>query len=839
MINRDNVLKIAEYSLVFTFILILLDYNNILRKIIIRSNWKIIVTYLIIIGLFIFIHILRYGFLDFLKANTFNGIDEILVSLDVSLLICLILGHFLLSSGCYITISLIVCLCLITTVVIIRIVRLKRFSSSQDNNGSNHDLLTLYDIYNNNFTLNHNIVVKEKAATKDLLNRELIIRELKDAMTLEHGGNSFTIGVEGEWGSGKTTLINLTLDRIINEDNTNVKIISDFDPWIFGTDEALLESLYEEILKCIGVKYNSFKLRHDIKNLTSIVANVSKQTWIDRLFDNNFGYSDLKYMKNELTAVLDRENDVIIIVFDDLDRMGSENILFLFKLIGTVFDLPHINYVLSYDDKRLDDIFNESLKINPKYKEKIINQVIRVPQPDQDKITEIYTTCIANILSKKSVVKIEDISDYLDFLSKKVIDLRNFTRILNSNINRAFLYHDSLNLNELLILELIRFRNKKLYELIKRNAKILISQDSEKRSDVFAVRLDKKDYKRKKAELLKFIEENYYEDMDMVLCLFPDLQEDNLHAKPTKANSISIRSAKCFDLYFSYGINDFLMIYHKVGCFIRNVNNAKSIEDIETAARNLEIFSTHKSVQFDIVNELDIHIQNIERSHCLDLMIFFWDHIQDFSDFSEFLALSAKQRAEVIIAELLGRLETKELNNFIDSQLNRYGYINTISEIKYWLTNSRLPVNEKIVNIWTSYYERMCEDILKNNIDIYDDKYYSRYNIVGLKRYKKDYKEIIHTYIRKIIKPEYVYRILGDCVGSSYGSTYDYGIDQTLFNDFGMSEEIFDEYLNEFKPKNESQEFVLDLYQRFKNNEKAIMGFYPVKRSKPFYFKNL
>ena len=827
----------VEYILALIFLLIMIDHVS--RQLISTNNKIMIITCMIIIELFIVIHVLRNGFADFIEANTFNEIDEFLVSLLVSLLIYLVLEHFLFLSKCYIMIPLMIALCFITSVIIIRLIHLKRFSSSHDNSRTNHDLVTLYDIYKNSFTRDHNIVVKEKAGTQDLLNRGLIINELKDAMTLEHGGNAFTIGVEGEWGSGKTTLNNLTLDKIINEDNTHIKRISDFDPWIFGTNEALLVSLYEELLKCVGVKYNTFKLRHDLKKLTSILASVSKQTWLDKLFDDRFGNSDLKQMKRELTEILNKENEVVIIVFDNLDRMNSENVLFLFKLIGTIFDLPHINYVLSYNDKRLDDIFSESLKINPKYKEKIINQVISIPGPDRDKLNEIYTTCISNILSKKQVIKLENINDYIDFLTKKVNDLRNFIRILNSNINRVFFYYSFLNLNELLVLELIRFRNKHLYELIKSNNKILISLDAQKNADVFSFRLDREDCENKRSEFLKYLRENYSEDLDMVLFLFPDLGGNDLHAKQKKTNIVSIRSAKYFDLYFSYGINNFLMIYNKVDSFIQSVNNAKSVENIETAARELEILKAHKSIQFDMVNEIDKRITNIERSQCLNLMMFFWNHIEEFSDFGEFLALSTHQRAEVIIAKLINQLKPKELGDFIDSHLNCYGYINTISKIKYWLTTSSLSANKNIINIWTNYYNKMCEDILSNNIDLYADQYYSRGNIVGLKRFKEDYREMIYTYIRNIIRPKYVYRILGDCVGSSHGSTHNYGIDQSLFDDMGVSQETMDQYLSEFKPENESQKFILDLYQRFKNGEKVVMGDYPVKRNKPFYFNDL
>ena len=527
---------------------------------------------------------------------------------------------------------------------------------------------------------------------------------------------------------------------------------------------------------------------------------------------------------------------------------GNHRYDFLFDLRKTQFDNNYYCAAIKEEDRN-DGVFVAVWKeedSNGNLKGFFITEIqiktcyVRqsFPELDQDKINEIYTTCIANILSKKSIVKIEDISDYLDFLSKKVTDLRNFTRILNSNINRVFFHYNVLNINELLILELIRFRNKQLYELIRRNAEILVSLDSEKRNNIFSFHLDKEDYKNKKKELLNFIKENYYEDMDMVLCLFPDLRENNLHAKQAEVNTTSIRSAKYFDLYFSYGTNDFLLIYHKVNRFIQDVNNAKSIENIEAAGHDLKIFSAHKSIKFEIVNEIDNQIKNIERSQCLNLMVFFWNNIQDFIDFAGFLLLSPHQRAELIIAKLLDQLESRELDYFINAHLYSYEHIEAISEIKYWLTKLDLPVNEKILNSWTNYYKNMCEDIIENNIDLYDNKYYSRSNIVGLKRYKKDYREMIQVYIRKIIKPKYVYRILGDCVGSSHGSTHNYGIDQNLFNDMGISQETIDQYLSEYKPENESQEFILDLYQRFKKCEKTVMGFYPVERNELFYFKD-
>ena len=58
-------------------------------------------------------------------------------------------------------------------------------------------------------------------------------------------------------------------------------------------------------------------------------------------------------------------------MIDNIDRADADNVLFLFKLIGTVFDLPNIVYVLAYDPKRIEEIFSDTNKINPQYTEKI------------------------------------------------------------------------------------------------------------------------------------------------------------------------------------------------------------------------------------------------------------------------------------------------------------------------------------------------------------------------------------------------------------------------------------------------------------------------------------
>ena len=54
-----------------------------------------------------------------------------------------------------------------------------------------------------------------------------------------------------------------------------------------------------------------------------------------------------------------KSNKRFVFIIDNLDRMNSDNIIFLLTLIETLFKLPRITYIVAYDKDRLKDIFNK------------------------------------------------------------------------------------------------------------------------------------------------------------------------------------------------------------------------------------------------------------------------------------------------------------------------------------------------------------------------------------------------------------------------------------------------------------------------------------------------
>lgn len=71
---------------------------------------------------------------------------------------------------------------------------------------------------------------------------------------------SLTIGITGEWGSGKTSLLNL-IDNLLNKENNKKDIeIIRFNPWIYSSHNQLMEQFFDEIVSSFSnIEDNTLK----------------------------------------------------------------------------------------------------------------------------------------------------------------------------------------------------------------------------------------------------------------------------------------------------------------------------------------------------------------------------------------------------------------------------------------------------------------------------------------------------------------------------------------------------------------------------------------------------
>jgi hypothetical protein len=81
---------------------------------------------------------------------------------------------------------------------------------------------------------------------EDRLGFAPIAEHLAQAIVDQLAPQGFVFGIEGKWGAGKTTLINLTIDALKQNGPLAPEIVT-FSPWLVGDRDELLQTLLDEL----------------------------------------------------------------------------------------------------------------------------------------------------------------------------------------------------------------------------------------------------------------------------------------------------------------------------------------------------------------------------------------------------------------------------------------------------------------------------------------------------------------------------------------------------------------------------------------------------------------
>lgn len=85
----------------------------------------------------------------------------------------------------------------------------------------------------------------------DRLGFAFLAERLARALTGQASPAGMVVGVEGAWGSGKSSLMYLTL-KALRATTTPKPAIVEFRPWLIGDRDVLLTSLFGDLAKAIA-----------------------------------------------------------------------------------------------------------------------------------------------------------------------------------------------------------------------------------------------------------------------------------------------------------------------------------------------------------------------------------------------------------------------------------------------------------------------------------------------------------------------------------------------------------------------------------------------------------
>lgn len=336
-----------------------------------------------------------------------------------------------------------------------------------------------------------------------------------------------SIGVYGDWGSGKSSIMSISQKRLKDKDDK--ALIVNFNAWLFeGYDDIkttiinyLLDSIEEKVKIEENVKRTIKGLRKSLLNinlipiiskgffsaLSTYATNISSnkaemileqslniKEFVNTIKDNYIEATSDEKIRNDISMFREKFGELIeatditriAIYIDEIDRCSTDTILELFETMRLFMFSGKVAFIYGADERQIayaikqkysEDILDGGSKIDigKEYLEKIIQYPVRIPRMNIPE-TELYITLL---LSEGKVgkdeftsLKKELINQYRENLSsvslpKRSKDNEEIVKNLTLAKRIAELLNHGLNGNPR---QFKRFLNE--FELRKRTAEL-------------------------------------------------------------------------------------------------------------------------------------------------------------------------------------------------------------------------------------------------------------------------------------------------------------------------------------------------------------------------------
>lgn len=248
---------------------------------------------------------------------------------------------------------------------------------------------------------------------EDELDRGTFARRVAARIVAAGDGPSTVFGLAGQWGSGKSSTLNLIKDVIEQEHGEHARdgawSVIAFTPWSCADLAALTNEFYLAIANGMPASTDGERARDLLAKATPFATAVSKAA-IASLVDKYIGKNawskiveagsdsladEIARLTSEQPTFTQRFRQIslaienagrnVLVVIDDVDRLHADELLGVMKAVRLLGRFNRVHYLLSYDESTvLDVLVGTDLAGNDRgrarlYLEKIIQYPFALP----------------------------------------------------------------------------------------------------------------------------------------------------------------------------------------------------------------------------------------------------------------------------------------------------------------------------------------------------------------------------------------------------------------------------------------------------------------------------
>ena len=298
--------------------------------------------------------------------------------------------------------------------------------------------------------------------------------------------NGVVLAVNGPWGSGKSSAINLILHHLQPAVENDELTIVRFSPWWFAGAEALTLAFFQELSIAVGPSLGTqatdaiTAVGRQISAggpVLSALANIlapgsgalvgGATGLIGKLAGSN---KTVEQEHETIVKALNAQAKRFLVVIDDIDRLSPDDALTIFRLAKSVGRLPNVLYLLAFDKDLAEKAVAERFPSEGQsYLDKIVQSSFEVPPPPVDELRKQLLKAAFSVMGDPGEAGVRFMNVFYDVVAPRIRTPRDVVRIMNDVRSTWPAVADEVDRADFIGLAAIRAASPRLYRVIRDN----------------------------------------------------------------------------------------------------------------------------------------------------------------------------------------------------------------------------------------------------------------------------------------------------------------------------------------------------------------------------------
>lgn len=342
----------------------------------------------------------------------------------------------------------------------------------------------------------------------------------------------FAICISGPWGSGKTTFLNYMRTYIKKSDKDfkpDIEVIN-FNPWDSSSSSQIIDDFFNSLAKSVAPI---------IPELNGIISNYVRLVLKFAMPQNDLSVlnigdiwekcdEEIESSKQGICQHLSIVNQKWFIIIDDVDRLDGKEILSLLQLIRNTAKFPNLIFIVALDKQHTCIQLNSiGYKDAEKFLEKIFQVEVPLPKLECiDVIKELRNELQQNLFSGSKQAQaflgqITSSDEQITLINSIFNNYRTLKRLVrqfsvSAMTLRRYYSHSEYNEPDLFYLEMLRYVDFSLYEILSKNSDSILLEKIDKQANAYWS-LNRRSEKLKKysSDAITILEYLFSEERDM------------------------------------------------------------------------------------------------------------------------------------------------------------------------------------------------------------------------------------------------------------------------------------------------------------------------------------